>query len=264
MKRAAILLVLLAQAIQCAAQSVNDPCKLPPDLFDRRVAVMKEFESAVPGGDAVEEIRPRLKAVDQQYYQFMMALSDYAQQNRLAELKTCCAQNMHDPHARLTCRLALYLTKESTAKEFVERFPVSGNLDAFWALDTIACVKENPNSPSSIPALFRPDGPTSSYITELFRLVTKRDKPALQKYLQLSLRADGAIAEYMADQVEKLFFEHPDIVLDNWDALKNNILVTQNLYFLLPEDRKEQLRQKYERYCHINEGACREVIRALK
>jgi hypothetical protein len=95
-------------------------------------------------------------------------------------------------------------------------------------------------------------------------LVTKGDKPALQKYLQLSLRADGAFAEDMADQVEKLFFEHPDIVLDNWDTLKNNILVTQNLQFLLPEDRKQQLRQKFERYCHINESACREVIHALK
>ena len=95
-------------------------------------------------------------------------------------------------------------------------------------------------------------------------MVTKGDKPALQKYLQLYLRADGAFAEDMADQVEKLFFEHPDIVLDNWDAIKDNQLVIENLQFLLPEDRKQQLRQKYERYCHINDSSCREVIRALK
>jgi len=182
----------------------------------------------------------------------------------LAELNVCCAENPRDPVARLICKLTFYLTKQSTAKEFVEHFPVSGNLDPFWALDIIASVNEKPNSPDSLPPLFRPDGPTSSYITELFRLVTKGDKPALQKYLQLSLRADGAFAEDMADQVEKLFFEHPDIVLSNWDALKNNILVTQNLQFLLPEDRKQQLRQKFERYCHINERACREVIHALK
>jgi hypothetical protein len=237
---------------------------LPPDLFERRAAVVKEFESAMPGSEAVEEIRPRLKAVDEQYYQFMMTLSDDAQQHRLAELNACCAENPRDPVARPICKLTFYLTKQSTAKEFVERFPVSGNLDAFWALDSIACVKENPNSPSSIPPLFRPDGPTSSYITELFRLVTKGDKSALQKYLQLSLRADGAMAEYMADQVQKLVSEHPEVVLENWDALKNNQRVIPILQDSLSEDEKRQLRQKYERYCHINEGACREVVRALK
>jgi len=265
MKRAPILLVLLAQAIQCVGQSVNNPCKLPPDLFDRRVAVMKEFDSAVPGSEAVvEEIRPRLKAIDEQYYQFMMALSDYAQQNRLVELKTCCGQNAGDPIALLSCRLAFYLTKQSTAKEFVENFAVFGDLDPFWALDIIASVNEKPNTPDSLPPLFRPEGPTSSYITELFRLATKGGKPALEKYLQLYLRADGAMAEYMADYVEKLFFEHPDIVLDNWDALKNNQRVIPNLQDSLSEDEKRQMRQKYAQYCHINESACREVIRALK
>jgi hypothetical protein len=241
---------------------VNDPCKLPPDLYDRRVAVMKEFDSAVPGSEAVvEEIRPRLKAIDEQYYQFMMVLSDYAQQHRLAELKTCCGQNAGDPVARLTCRMALYLTKQSTAKEFVEQFPVSGDLDPFWALDEIANVKEKPNS---LPPLFGGDSPFDSYTAELMKLVTKGNKQALQKYLQLSLRADGYFAESMADEVEKLFFEHPEIVLDNWDALKNNQRVIPILQDSLSEDEKKQLRQKYEPYCHINEGACREVIRALK
>jgi len=261
MKPVPVLLVLLAHAISCVAQSPNDPCKLPPDLFARRAAVVKEFESAEPGSEMVEEIRPRLKAVDEQYYQFMMTLSDDAQQHRLAELKTCCDQNMGDPIARLTCRLALYLTKQSTAKEFVEQFPVSGDLDPLWTLDEIANVKEKWES---LPPLFGPDYPVHSYSTELLNLVIGGDKQALQRYLQLYLRADGAFAEDMADQVEKLFFEHPDIVLDNWDAIKNNQLVIENLQFQLPEDRKQQLRQKFERYCHMNENACREVIRALK
>ena len=191
----------------------------------------------------------------------MMTLSDDAQQHRLADLNACCAENPHDPIARLVCRLALYLTKQNTPEQFVKEFPVSGNLDPLWALDLIAGVKEKPDS---LPPLFGPDGPVDSYSAELLKLVTKGNKQALQKYLQLYLRADGGFAEFMDDQVEHLFSEHPEVVLDNWDALKNNQRVIPTLQDSLSEDEKRQMRQKYERYCHINESACGEVIRALK
>jgi len=268
MKRIPLLLVLLARAVPCAPQSVDSSCKLPPDLFDRRAVLEKQLGSAIPpvepGGMTADEIRARLKAVDEQYYQFMMALSDDAQQHCWVRMKACCARSPQDPVARLTCRLALYLTKQSTAKEFVEQFPASGDLDPLWALDEIANVKSIPNGPNTLPPLFGPDGPFHSYTTELLKLVTKDDKQALQKYLQLSLSAEGYFAEDMEDQVQKLFVEHPQVVLDNWDALKSNYLVTEVLAEEFSEDEKRQLRQKYERYCHINESACREVIRSLK
>jgi hypothetical protein len=191
----------------------------------------------------------------------MMALSDDAQQHRLAELKTCCGLNTHDPVASLTCRLTFYLTKQGTAKEFVEQFPVSGDLDAFWALDEIANAKDKPNS---LPPLFGPDGPFHSYTTELLKLATKDDKQALQKYLQLYLRAVGVFADDMADQVKGLFSEHPEFVLNNWDALKKNKHVIPNLQDSLSDDEKRQMRQNYAQCCHINESACRDVIRALR
>ena len=268
MKRIPLLVLLLAHAIICAAQSVNNPCKLPPDLWDRRAALYTQLgyagSSETVGGMTGDEIRTRLWAVDEQYYQFMMALSDDAQQHCWVRMKACCAGSPQDPVARLTCRLALYLTKQSTAKEFVEQFPASGDLDPLWALDEIANVKSIPNGPDTLPPLFGGDSPFDSYITELMKLVTKGNKQALQKYLQLSLRADGYFAEEMADEVEKLISDHPEFVLRNWDALKNNNLVIGVLADEFSEDEKRQLRQKYERYCHLNKSACRELIRALK
>jgi hypothetical protein len=47
MKLAPVSLALLAHAIICAAQSVNNPCKLPPDLFERRAVLEKQLEAPV-------------------------------------------------------------------------------------------------------------------------------------------------------------------------------------------------------------------------
>jgi hypothetical protein len=200
---------------------------------------VKQFESAEPGSTTVDEIRAQLKVVDERYYQLMMTISDDAKKHRLVELNTCCGENPRDPIARLVCGLALYLTGQNTPEQFVKEFPVSGNLDPLWALDLIAGVKEKPDS---LPPLFGPDGPAGSYATELFRLVTKGDKPALQKYLQLYLRADGGFAEFMEDQVEHMFSEHPEVVLDNWDALKSNGQVVPSLLDSLSEDEKRRMR----------------------
>jgi hypothetical protein len=208
-----------------------------------------------------DERRAQIRAFDERYYEFMMALSDDASQHLLAELKSCCAQNTHDPIARLTCRLALYLTNQSTAKGFVEQFPVSGDLDAFWALDAIAYVKDKPNS---LPPLFGEGGPVDLYTTELLRLATKGDKQALRKYLQLYLRAEGVFADDMVGQVKGLFSERPEFVLNNWYTLKKNEHVIPNLQDSLSDDEKRQMKQNYAQYCHINESACTEVIRALK
>jgi len=265
MKLAPVLLVLVAHAIICGAQSVNNPCELSPDLFERRAVLVNQGAApehpTKPGAMTGDEQRAQIRAFNEQYYQFMMALSDDASQHRLAELKTCCAQNTHDPIALLTCRLALYLTNQITAKEFVEQFPVSGDLNVFLALDAIAYVKDRPNS---LPPLFGVGGPVDSYTTELLKLATKGDKQALQKYLQLYLRAGGVLADGMADQVKRLFLEHPEFVLNNWYTLKKNMYVIPNLQDSLSDDEKRQMRQNYAQYCHVNEGACREVIRALK
>jgi len=265
MKRVPVLLLLLANAIPCLAQSVANPCKLPPDLFGRRALLVNQSAApehpAKPGAMTGDEQRAQIRAFNEQYYQFMMALSDDASQHRLAELKTCCGQNTHDPIALLTCRLALYLTNQITAKEFVQQFPVSGDLNVFLALDAIAYVKDKPNR---VPPLFGEGGPVDSYTTELLKLATKGDKQALQKYLQLYLRAGGVLADGMADQVKRLFLEHPEFVLNNWYTLKKNMYVIPNLQDSLSDDEKRQMRQKYAEYCHINESACREVTHALR
>jgi hypothetical protein len=238
---------------------------MPPGLYGRRAVLVNQSAApehpTKPGTMTGDEQRAQIRAFDERYYQFMMALSDDARQDRLAELEACCGQNMHDPIASLTCRLALYVTKQSTAREFVEQFPVSGDLDAFWALDEIAYVKDKPNS---LPPLFGAGGPVNSYTTELLKLATKDDKQALQKYLQLYLRAEGVFAGDMADQVKRLFSEYPEFVLNNWDALKKNEHVIPNLQDSLSDDEKRQMRQKYAQYCRINESACRELTRALR
>jgi hypothetical protein len=261
MKPILLLLLLAAPAIICAPQSVNNPCKLPPDLFNRRAVLQKKYDSAARAYTASDEILARRKTVDERYYQFMVALANDAQQQRLAELKTCCGQNMRDPIARLMCGLAFYHTEQSAAKEFVEQFQVSGNMDPLWSLDEIALISGEMHS--MLP-LFGHEGPVYSYTDELMTLITKGNKQALQKYLQLYLRATGVHADGMADQVKGLFSEHPEFVLNNWNVLKKNKFVIPNLQNSLSDDEKRQMRQNYERYCHINQTACREVIRALR
>jgi hypothetical protein len=207
------------------------------------------------GGNNVRALRD----ADNEYYRLMTAISDDAERHRLAELNACCGENPHDPIAGLTCRLALYLVKQNTAREFVERFPTSRNLQPLWALDEIALFA--PNGP---PMLFQPDGPVDIYIAELFELVEKGDKRALQKYLNLYLHADGAYAELIEVQLEELFSEHAKVVLDNWASVKSNQRVLATLRASLTADERGQMRLKFEPYCYINVRACRELTVALR
>jgi hypothetical protein len=268
MKLHYVFFVVVALSITCIAQSVVNDCKLSPDLFNRRTAMVKELDSEIaatrmkPGLSISEKnLQGQLRVADQEYHRFMMAVSENAMQHRLGQLNTCCRENVGEPVARLVCGLALYLTKQNTAEGFVQGFPATDDLQHFWALDEIANVEQ---TPKSVPPLFAPDGPVSLYISELFKLVEKGDKRALQKYLELYLHADGQYAELMQDQMEHLFSERPKIVLDNWAPIRSNQRVIANLQDSLSVNQKQQIKSQFRRYCYVNAMACRDLIAALK
>ena len=268
MKIEYVLVAVLALSTTCLAQSRVNDCKLATDLFNRRTTVAKELDSeiaatrTIPGLSTSEKnLQAQLRAADQKYHRFMMVISELAMQHRSDQLKACCNENVGEPIAESTCGLALHLTQQNTAGEFVLGFPTSDNLQSLWALDEIANVEQ---TPKSVPTLFAPDGPVSLYITELFKLVEKGDKRALQKYLELYLQADGQYAELMQDQMEHLFSERPKIVLENWTSIRSKRQVITNLQDTLLGDQKQRLRLQFRRYCYVNPSACRDLITALK
>jgi len=268
MRLTLVAFLLLSLTFTCLAQTTDKACVLRADLFARRMELASKLDSEIAasrsGGNknrGVEDAQAQLQSIDKEYYQFMLAASNRATTENSAERNACCTSNTNDPIAVLICKLSRYMAKQNTAEEFVDGFPSSRDLGAFWALDQIANVTQ---TPGSVPSLFSPDGPVSLYITELFKLVTKGDKKALQKYLELYLHADGEYAELMEDELEQLFSKHPEVVLENWNAIKSNKRVMPNLQDSLSSDQKREMKALFRRHCQLNGTACTEVIGALR
>ena len=241
-------------------QSEHDSCELSRSLFQKRATLTAALSTAIVKNDgtAQHQASKEIANIDRQYHRFMEAVSLSAGKTRNS--KDCCTQQQEDPVAKLICALAMFRGGNSTAEQFIQAAPTTPvDRDALWILDQIA----HAGSEKRLPGLFGPDGPISDYLTVLFGLVRKNERGALEKYLGLYLAADGEYSELMEDQLEKLFLQDLQVVIQKWSLVKQNPRVLEDLRESFSAEQRRQIISNSKKYCSSASVPCKELAAAL-
>jgi hypothetical protein len=235
-------------------------------LFERREALERMLYHHQPGSPPGSyeywpepAVESEIKAIDRQYSLFVSAVADSTYHHDAAEVRALCKGFDHDPIGLLMCRLANYILGGRKDKDqFVRQFPTEGrNLNALWFLEAI------PDGEGGRPILFEPEGPTDLYVSELFHIAEAGNPPALSTYMRVFWRADGAFAEFMLDQMERLFREHIDVVLRNWAQVERCSDLLSDFREDLSDDERREILTKSEQYCGTYRTACGELKQHL-
>jgi hypothetical protein len=136
-------------------------------------------------------------------------------------IKKICSKNKRTVPIFATGKLLLYLGDKVSAKEFIDAFPK--NKEEYFLL---ADVPFNCGNPA--PKIFvtsRSEGiPIYTFFEELSKLMEKGDRRAIRKVLLSIPWVDGDMAEMLLwETLPNFLFNHPDIVLKNWDLFKNHL-----------------------------------------
>lgn len=175
----------------------------------------------------------------------------------------CCLTESQDPISRHVCALVRYRASNRTAiPVFLVDIPKNkSSASALWALDEIALGTSQPDS-TTLP--FAPYGPVQSYLSELFRLTEGGNVEALRNFLSLYSFADGEYAESLEDETEKLFAQHPEIVVANWQTISKYPSLLSNMHEMMPNNLKAEALSKVQRQCSLVHRECGEILSALK
>lgn len=235
-------------------------CKLPNDLFARRSALVAQMAGKQPDAALSKE----LERIDEEYFQFMVEVARSGTSDGKPN-PDCCRDSEQDPIADLICKLSRYLQTERKQTELlVESVPNNPrSREALWALDKIAYLHARQDE-RNIPALFKPSGPVTMFLEELYRVASHGNKEALSKFLELYPFSDGEYAEEMDDHIEKLFTSNLDLVLRRWSIFERHQRALLRIKDTLPNDEKQALTTKLqqEKSCVTYPAACAR-LRAL-
>jgi len=245
------------------ASGSRDGC-LTKGLFERRSALIaaggvhREPSDTTPASKELERI-------NEEYFQFMLRVSNG--ENQQGTESECCKDTMEDPVARIVCKFVKYLrTDKKDRGLLLESVPADPTgRQALWALEPIASFRAEHDA-ENVPELFKPYGPVHLYLDELYRLVSRGDKEAISKYLELYLHSDGEHAEQMDDQIEDLLKSHLDAVLTQWGIFKLHRKALLRFMAFLPSDEKDLLRSTIDanKKCAIRVEACSELKTLLR
>ena len=255
-----LLLCVLVLPVQAAELPARP--QLKPGVFERRVALERmlghvqwSHPVASQRSESAAALNEEIQIIDQRYSLFISAVADSAYRRDAAEVSALCGGADNDPIGLLTCRLANYIIgARKNEGQFVAQFPTAGrNLQALWMVGRI------PNGKGGRPILFEPDGPTDLYINELYRIVEKGSPRALGTYVRVYCAADGEYAEFMQDQMEKLFREHIEVVLRNWAEFKKCSAFLSSLRGEFSKSERQAILTDAHQYCGGYPTACNKL-----
>lgn len=174
----------------------------------------------------------------------------------------CCKTPEEDPVARIVCRYARYLrTGKKDHRLLLDSVPTDATgREGLWALEPIAYLHAE-REPENVPALFKPSGPVTLYLDDLFGLVRSGDGEATAKYLELYLYSDSEHAEEMDEQIEKLLRVHLGVVVRQWDVFKRHRQALVKFVAFLSGDEKRNLKSEIakSKECVAPSEACSEL-----
>ncbi|HEV2396238.1 MAG TPA: hypothetical protein VGS27_04820 [Candidatus Sulfotelmatobacter sp.] len=263
MIRPAVLAVLLL--LSFASGLRGSDCGLKTGLYQARKNVVAQYAREVGNDYAgrqalADTLLKQQKEIDRQYHSFMERVSQTGSVEKRAQAEVCCRQTGGDPIAHLICGLATYLRDDRRdPAAFLESVPADKeSANALWALDEIASSQGDETGKAVAP--FGPSGPVDRYLHELFRLTANGEPEAIKKYLGLYPLADGEYAESMEDQLERLFFEHPAVILRHWALFKADTRIFADLKESLSSEQKQRIVSGAKANCSIDRTACKELI----
>jgi hypothetical protein len=205
-----------------------------------------------------------LNQINEQYFQFLMRISDA--EDQAENESACCKQSDEDPIGKIVCKFVRYLrTGKKDRRILLESVPTdSTGRDALWALEPIAYLHAE-REPANVPALFKPSGPTTLYLNELFALALAGDGEATSMYLDLYIHSDSEHAEEMDDQLENLFRRHLRLVLRQWDSFKTHRQALVKFSAFLSSDERRSLKSEIakNKECAALSEACTELKNLL-
>ncbi|HLA74960.1 MAG TPA: hypothetical protein VJM76_03515 [Gammaproteobacteria bacterium] len=203
-----------------------------------------------------------IKASDIQYFQFSKTLDQAYKERNATVLSTCCVTE--DQLGKLLCQLVAYLAEDRRGVEgFLKTFPhTEKEIRILWAADGIMSYAQKHNEP--LPSIFSVNGPANTFIDELFSLVIKNNRLAVDRYFNLKTYADGDYAEYMDDQLFKLFKQHPEIVVGQWNNIKNYKKVISGFVDYLDSSELIEIERSIRSVCAFQGSQCVEIFDSLK
>jgi len=254
---------LIAFAFMSGSTAGQGDCRLRKGLFERRAALISGGAGAAEVSDktaASEE----LEKINEQYFRFLMRVSGEDHQDESES--TCCREAEDDPLARIVCRFVQYLrTGKKDHRLLLESVPAdSTGREALWALEPLAYLHAE-REPQNVPALFKPSGPVTLYIDQLFALVRSGDRQATSKYLELYLYSDSEHAEEMDDQIESLLHKRLGLVLVEWDIFRRHRPAMEKFITFLSSDERKSLKSEIaaNKVCTLNSEPCHDLQKLL-
>ena len=259
MRTALMALVLLASEF-----ALSQTCSLPPDLYRERVRLVERYAEEVGNNylqnkAAYDDILQKKRAVDQKYFEYMGRVANGTSET----IRECCPSSQEDLIALRICALSSYL---QSGRKNVESFLASvpgdqKSAQSLWLLDEIVYSHER-EAANQIP--FRPLGPVTSYLSELYKLVLKGEQEAIRKYLSLVPLAEGDAGEQMAAQGQKLFLDHPRLMIENWDIFGKYPETLETIREMMSTQEKHQALSAVQKECSTKRRNCREISSFLE
>ncbi len=231
----------------CAAQSV-DACALPGGIYQQR--------------KAFERLGDRRAEIDRKYVEFMKSAAQFYADHEANSVNACCDAAKKDPIEVPFCALVRYLLSDrKDAAAFLAALPKTDRqLEALWLMDAVsgAGTMEFPALLAALPA---PYGLVEECIDELFALVEAGNTAAAERYLYIYDRANGQYGEYIDDQLEKLFREYPQRVVELWPVFRTHLKGLETVPDDLPRDESVRIAALYKDLCKSGDSRCAEIRR---
>jgi hypothetical protein len=240
--------ILLASC--CAAQTANG-CALPAGMYQQRKTFGRSDD--------------RRGEIDRKYVEFMKAAVQFYADREAESVSACCDAAKKDPIGVQFCTLVRYLLSDrKDIAAFLAAMPKTDRqLEAFWLMDSISGsgTMEFPALLAGLPA---PDGLADACIDELFALIKTGNAAAAERYLCIYDRANGEYGEYIDDQLEKLFREYPQRVVELWPVFRTHLKELEAVPDDIPRDASQRIAAKYENLCESGDNRCAEIRRLFR
>lgn len=248
-----MLLIALLPGI-AAAQSSLPACQLPPGLWAKRQALQKQFDRA--GGEAAATFQA-IQAVNARYRAFLTAVADAHSSGQFAAVTSCCDGVQDDLEALMFCGLVRYIESgRKDAGAFLAALPETPE-GAAALVDLDSAGKPGADSASLAAA------PVWNVTGELYRLILAGDAAATAKYFWLFRHSGGAYADDVADQLEDLLSNHPDVVIRDWPVLGKYWNLSEGITWDVDAGWWESVIPGFHAKCQATDPRCAGILALL-
>jgi hypothetical protein len=253
-----VLLLLLIFPALAAPQAPTVPAptaaRLAPGLWQKRQALQREFDaSGGSSGSAYEGIQ----AIDLQYRQFVLALSEAYEKRQRAQVDSSCDAARNDPEAAIFCALVRYrLADGKDPAAFLAALPETP--EAAAALVDLRQAASRNQSESALAS-----SPVYNVTDAMFQLMLGGNPEATARYFYLFHNSGGAWADDAADQLEHYLTDHADALIRNWPVLRKYWDLSDGITWDVDAEWWQSRVAQYRRACAPASPRCREILAQL-